>query len=101
MMLQTFFVALLGVILAVAAHPGQSEPSKRAEAEARRAYLRSLENTDLAHCASKLAARGFVERAIARRKETMLKIRKRSSIEQHDISESRLIKTLSKYNSNN
>jgi hypothetical protein len=89
MMLPTFFLSILGVISAVAAHPGQSELSKRAEAEARRVYLRSLENTDLAHCAPKLAARGVVERAIARRKETLLKIRKRSFIEQQGTSECR------------
>jgi protocatechuate 3,4-dioxygenase beta subunit len=83
----SWIVALLATGLVASAHPGQSEHSKRAEAHARRAYLASLENTDLAHCAPKLAARGIVERTIQRRKETLVALRKRNGLEDADISE--------------
>lgn len=81
MMLSTSIITSLWLASVVSGHPGQSEHSKRAEAEARGAYLRSLENTDLAHCAPQLAARGIVERVVSRRQDALMDIRKRSGIE--------------------
>jgi hypothetical protein len=69
---------LLGLAALVAAHPGQSEDEIRAEGAARWSYIASLEKTDLAHCATKLAARGVVERTISRRRETLISLRKRA-----------------------
>jgi hypothetical protein len=71
-------VVALGVLSS--AHPGQSDKEKRAEAAARKTYLDSLEKTNLAHCAPKLASRGVVQRSIARRTETLATLRKRAGI---------------------
>jgi hypothetical protein len=71
------------VILALAAlataHPGQSQEDLQAEGKARWSYIESLEKTDLAHCATKLATRGVVERTINRRKEALMNLRKRAT----------------------
>jgi hypothetical protein len=60
----------------VEAHPGQSMASKRAELWERNNYIRSLENTDLVHCAKSLTARGAVQKTVERR-EDMLKVLRR------------------------
>lgn len=69
---------LLALAALVTAHPGHSQEELRAEGAARWAYIASLEKTDLAHCATKLAARGVVERTINRRREALINLRKRA-----------------------
>jgi len=68
--------ALAACISFVEAHPGQSMASKRAELQERNNYIRSLENTDLVHCAKSLNARGEVQKTVERREE-MLKVLRR------------------------
>jgi sulfur relay (sulfurtransferase) complex TusBCD TusD component (DsrE family) len=69
---------LLALAALVIAHPGQSQDEIRAEGAARWSYIASLEKIDLAHCATKLAARGVVERTINRRREALINLRKRA-----------------------
>jgi hypothetical protein len=64
----------------VEAHPGQSMASKRAELRERNNYIRSLENTDLVHCAGSLTARGEVQKIVKRREEMLKTLRRKRGL---------------------
>jgi hypothetical protein len=76
----SLFLVAFALSMLSLAHPGQDKLSRGAEAAARREYLSSLDNTDLAHCAQKLAIRGVVERTVMRRKHTLAALRKRIGV---------------------
>jgi hypothetical protein len=69
---------LLALAALATAHPSQSQDEIRAEGAARWSYIASLEKTDLAHCATKLATRGVVQRTINRRRDALINLRKRA-----------------------
>jgi len=80
-------VQLSGVLAALAAgaslvqaHPGESMAQKRAELNLRNHYIRSLENTDLVHCAGKLAARGEVQNTVERREALLKTLRQKRGL---------------------
>jgi hypothetical protein len=68
MVLSLALLALASIVAFINAHPGETVKDKRAEAKVRSDYIASLENTDLAHCAGTLSARGVLERTIERRR---------------------------------
>ncbi|PHH56225.1 hypothetical protein CFIMG_000445RA [Ceratocystis fimbriata CBS 114723] len=63
-------------------HPGHSVAEEALE---RRAFLNSVKCSSLAHCASKLKARGVIERNIARRTAQLEKARAKRSIRKRDL----------------
>ena len=81
--LSGILAALVASTSLVQAHPGESQAQKRAEMDLRNKYIRSMEKSDLVHCAGKLTALGEVQKTVERR-ETILKTlrRKRGLSEQ-------------------
>src|ERR1700712_1309984 len=78
--LSGMLVALAAGASIVQAHPGDTQAQKRAEMDARNVYIRSLEKTDLVHCAAKLAARGEVQRTVERREALLKTLRKKRGL---------------------
>jgi hypothetical protein len=56
-------------------HPGESTEEKLREIRERAEYLATLENTDVAHCAPKLAKRGDLDKTVERRQNILRLLR--------------------------
>jgi hypothetical protein len=85
-------VALAAGASLVQAHPGDTQAQKRAEMNARNEYIRSLENTDLVHCAGKLAARGEVQKTVERREAILKTLRRKRGLSEHGMATITLLK---------
>lgn len=73
-------IGLAGLTSIVSAHPGHDV---KAEAAERAAFLQKapLQSRSLAHCASKLKARGHESRNVARRHAAVQNIRQRRGLQ--------------------
>jgi protocatechuate 3,4-dioxygenase beta subunit len=82
MYIASHLAAVLATLGAVTAHPGHDLTQEVAE---RRDYTNSVRSASLAHCADHLAARGVLERNIARRSARVAKEREARGLAKRDI----------------
>jgi hypothetical protein len=62
-------------------HPGESKEEKLREIRERSEYLATLENTDVAHCAPKLAKRGDLDKTVERRQNILRQLRRERGLD--------------------